>query len=430
MNADQLIQLDKEYVWHPYSPIKQFQKILPVVQAKGAIIYTSEHREIIDAISSWWTNLHGHAHPYIATKLYEQALKLEHVIFAGFTHEPAVELATRIITLSGLNHRKVFYSDNGSTAIEVAIKMAIQYWHNQGTPKKTILAFEDGYHGDTFGAMSVSARGLFTNPFNDLLFDVKYLPLPDGTNRSIQAFHKICESITDPAAFIYEPLIQGTAGMVMYDATEMNQLLNHIKQKEIILIADEVFTGFYRTGTFLASNQLSTTPDIICLSKGLTAGFMPLGLTTCNDRIAGAFEQEDRSKSFFHGHSYTGNPLSCAVANASLDLLERKETLDLIHQLQLSHQTFTESLQSFSRAHKPRYCGTVAAVDFRPDHEKHDYISNWRDILYEFFITRGVLLRPLGTTIYTVPPYGIEHHQMNRIYEVIYEWFEYNQSRL
>ncbi len=426
MSKSKLQQLDAEYIWHPYSPLKQFREILAVHRAEGALLFTEDHKPIIDAISSWWTNIHGHAHPYIATKLYEQALQLEHVIFAGFTHEPAVKLSQLLIQHTGLGQQKIFFSDNGSTAIEVAIKMALQYWFNTGTPKRTIIAFDNAYHGDTFGAMSVSARGLFTKPFDDLLFDVKFIPVPDGSQHSIQALQLLLNEMDNKqiAAFIYEPLVQGTAGMVMYDKDEMNALLLLMRQHEILLIADEVFTGFYRTGTLLAHHQLTATPDLICLSKGLTAGFMPLGVTMCNDKIVSAFDNVDRNQSFFHGHSYTGNPLACAVAYASLELLIMDTTQQNIKQINSAHLEFASGISRFEKANHPRVLGTIAAVDFKPDHQKHGYLSEWRDAMYDFFIRRGVLLRPLGTTIYTVPPYCINREQLQAIYNAISEWFE------
>lgn len=425
---DKLKDRDAQYVWHPYSPLRQFQEIVPLKSAHGAELIASNGNKYIDAISSWWTNLHGHAHPYIAQKLFEQALELEHVIFAGFTHEPAVSLAERLIRFCGLSQSKVFFSDNGSTAIEVAIKMALQYWHNQGVAKHTFLAFDEAYHGDTFGAMSVSARGLFTAPFENQLFDVTFIPLPNGTGRSIDFIHHLMQKKEwqHTAGFIYEPLIQGTAGMRMYDVHEMNQLLHLLRHHNLLLIADEVFTGFYRTGTFLASHQLHTEPDLIALSKGLTAGFMPLGVTLCNNHVAEAFDTNDRAKSFFHGHSYTGNPLACAVANASLDLLELPETQQRIKAIHQWHNMFMPSLSEYVKADEPRVLGTIAAVNFVPDDQKHGYISEWRDKMYDFFMKKGVLLRPLGTTIYTVPPYSISEEQLTVVYEAIKEWFEAN----
>jgi adenosylmethionine-8-amino-7-oxononanoate aminotransferase len=428
MKAYNLEELDAAYVWHPYSPLKQFQKIVALKGARGAELYACNGNIYIDAISSWWTNLHGHAHPYIAQKLFEQALELEHVIFAGFTHQPAVSLAERLIKTIDLNQAKVFFSDNGSTAIEVALKMAIQFWYNKGFAKQTFIAFEEAYHGDTFGAMSVSARGLFTAPFDAHLFRVHFIPTPDGTGRCLQELKRLSGTAewNSIAGFIYEPLLQGTAGMRIYHQAEMHEILQWLRKHEVLLIADEVFTGFYRTGTMLASHQLHISPDLICLSKGLTAGFMPLGITMCNDLVAEAFLTDDRAKSFFHGHSYTGNPLACAVANASLDLLLLPQTKDNIDNLNKQHSRFIQSLQTFAKARAPRVIGTVAAVDFIPDQQKHGYISEWRDKMYDFFMQRGVLLRPLGTTIYTVPPYCISAEQMQKVYAAITEWFETN----
>ncbi len=429
MKKNNWFEKDAAYIWHPYSPLKQFSEVIPIVSGHGATLTTANNQTIIDAIASWWTNLHGHAHPYIATKLYEQALKLEHVIFAGFTHEPAATLSERLIEQVALQQHKVFFSDNGSTAVEVAVKMALQYWYNKDIQKRTIIAFEDAYHGDTFGAMSVSARSLFTKPFDTHLFDVKFISRPMGNGRSIDELKHILTQpgVEDIAAFIYEPLVQGTAGMLMYDKEEMNELLQLINERNILLIADEVFTGFYRTGTMLASHQLRIAPDLICLSKGLTGGFMPLGVTLCNARMAEAYEQVDRSKSFFHGHSYTGNPLACTVANASLDLLLMPETQESILRINKQHRIFQTQLDSYAYAKDPRICGTIAAVDFAPDAQKQHYLNAWRDVIYEFFLQRNVLLRPLGATIYIVPPYCITMEQLEKVHNVIFEWFEWNE---
>jgi adenosylmethionine-8-amino-7-oxononanoate aminotransferase len=315
---------DSEVIWHPYTQHKNLDLPIPIVKGEGSLLFDDAGNSYIDAISSWWVNIHGHANPYIAEKIYSQALVLEQVIFTNFTHEPAVRLAERLISILPGNQAKIFYSDNGSTAVEVALKMAIQYWVNKGiTGRNTILAFEHAYHGDTFGAMSVSSRGVFTSAFKDFLFDVVFIETPNADN-----LEKI-KSLIEPkkekiAAFIYEPLLQAAGGMNMYDAKDMDRLLNYVRSQEIICIADEVLTGFGRTGPFFASGLLSNFPDIICLSKGLTGGFLALGATACRQFIFDAFLSDDRTKTFFHGHSYTANPLACAAGLASLDLLEEK----------------------------------------------------------------------------------------------------------
>ncbi|HVX27276.1 MAG TPA: aminotransferase class III-fold pyridoxal phosphate-dependent enzyme, partial [Parafilimonas sp.] len=296
-----LTALDKEFIWHPFTQQKNMQPPIAIKNAKGSLLFDEDANEYIDAISSWWVNIHGHAHPYIAEKIYEQALQLEHIIFAGFTHKPAVKLAEKLIKILPGEFSKIFFSDDGSTSTEVAIKMAIQYWWNENSElsivnretgnqqpatrnRNKILAFNNSYHGDTFGAMSVSDRSVFTLAFHDLLLDVIFIDTP--TEENISSTKKIIDEHADEvAAFIYEPLVQGAGGMKMYNAVLMDELLLYIKQKSIICIADEVMTGFGRTGKMFASEYMQTKPDIICLSKGITGGTMALGVTACAEKI-------------------------------------------------------------------------------------------------------------------------------------------------
>ncbi|HRI20785.1 MAG TPA: adenosylmethionine--8-amino-7-oxononanoate transaminase, partial [Panacibacter sp.] len=315
----QLTERDKKYVWHPFTPQKDMAAPIAVTHAKDSLIFDEDGNSYIDAISSWWVTLHGHTHPYIAEKIYKQALQLEQVIFAGFTHEPAVDLAEKLLQILPGNLSKIFYSDNGSTATEVALKMAVQYWWNNGVPARNkILAFKNSYHGDTFGAMSVSDRSVFTLAFHELLFEVIFIDTP--TTENIGDIKEIVhEHANEIAAFIYEPLVQGAGGMKMYDAHLMNELLRAIKLNNIICIADEVMTGFGRTGKFFASEYMQQQPDIICMSKGLTGGTMALGATACNEKIYNAYLTDDKQKTFFHGHSFTANPIACSAALASMD---------------------------------------------------------------------------------------------------------------
>src|SRR6478735_9242198 len=321
---------DREVIWHPFTPQKNMSAPIPIVKGSASLLFAEDGSSYIDAISSWWVTLHGHGHPYIAEKIYRQALELEQVIFAGFTHEPAVRLAERLLPILPGKFSRIFYSDNGSTSTEVALKMSIQYWWNSGqTGRKKILAFRNSYHGDTFGAMSVSDRSIFTLAFHDLLFEVIFIDTPDAD--SIEELKNIIrQNSSEIAAFIYEPLVQGAGGMKMYDAGLMNELLVTIKKAGIICIADEVMTGFGRTGKLFASEYLDEKPDIICLSKGLTGGTMALGVTACNEKIYKAYVSDDEMKTFFHGHSFTANPLACAAALASLDLLQKEETMKAI----------------------------------------------------------------------------------------------------
>ena len=312
-----LIERDKKFVWHPFTQQKNMTAPIAITKAKGSLLFDENDNAYIDAISSWWVNVHGHAHEYIAQKIYEQALQLEHIIFAGFTHEPAVTLAERLLNILPGEFAKIFYSDDGSTSTEVAIKMSIQYWWNQSVNNQQstvnrykLLAFKNSYHGDTFGSMSVSDRSVFTLAFHNILLEVIFIDTPDENN--IASIKKEIEKHSDEiAAFIYEPLVQGAGGMKMYNAVLMDELLLFIKQKNIICIADEVMTGFGRTGKMFASEYMQTKPDIICLSKGLTGGTMALGVTACTEKIYAVFVDDDAKKTFFHGHSFTANPIAC-----------------------------------------------------------------------------------------------------------------------
>jgi adenosylmethionine-8-amino-7-oxononanoate aminotransferase len=321
-----LSERDHQLIWHPFTQQQTAKPNIAITHGKGALLYDENGNEYIDAVSSWWTNLFGHANLQIAAAIKKQVYTLEHVIFAGFTHEPAINLAEKLIQLLPKNQSKVFFSDNGSTCVEVALKMAIQYWHNQNIEKTTIIAFKNAYHGDTFGAMSVGARGVFNQPFESYMFDVSFLDLPtdDNFEQVLTDFQQIIQT-QKAAAFIFEPLIQGSAGMLMYKAEYLDKLIETAQQNQVICIADEVMTGFGRTGKTFATDYLNHKPDIFCLSKGITGGFLPLGITTCTQKIYDAFLSEDKLKTFFHGHSYTGNPIVCAAANASLELLQNSE---------------------------------------------------------------------------------------------------------
>src|SRR6478736_7728516 len=314
---------DKKNIWHPFTPLVDGVEPLLVDSARGVNLHLKDGRKIIDAVSSWWTNIHGHCNPVIANAIAEQAKKLEHVIFAGFTHEPAIRLSENLLSILPKNQSKIFFSDNGSTAVEVALKMAIQYWHNRGIKNKTkIIAIDGSYHGDTFGSMSVGERGAFNNAFAPYLFDVDFIDFPTEQNeQKILTDFEQKLSTNQVGVFIYEPLVQGAAGMRMYSKEILEKLVSIAQQHNVICIADEVFTGFGRTGKLFASDYLNVQPDIMAISKGITGGFLPLSVTSCSEKILEAFQSADASKTFFHGHSYTANPLACAAANASFELL-------------------------------------------------------------------------------------------------------------
>ncbi len=400
-----------------------------IIRGEGALLFDTSGKQYIDAISSWWTNIHGHAHPYIAQKIYEQAMRLEHVIFAGFTHDPALILAQRLAEDHlPENITKIFYSDNGSTAVEVAVKMAVQYWYNSGTPKKKIIAFKHAYHGDTFGSMSVSDRGDFTRPFHNYLFDVEFISPPlSGHEETSKDQLLAAMQNKDVAAFIYEPLIMGAGGMLMYEPQPLNELLQIAKQHGALCIADEVMTGFYRTGKMFAGNHCATEPDIMCLSKGLTGGTMALGITACAQSIYDAFYSDDRMKAFYHGHSFTANPLACSAALASLDLFEKEECKEKILRVVQSHHNFKSELLQNDSIENVRQRGTVLAFDLITE-SGTQYFNQVRDKIYAYFMDEGILLRPLGNTIYIMPPYCIKNEELEKIYAGIRTFLKINLS--
>jgi adenosylmethionine-8-amino-7-oxononanoate aminotransferase len=412
-----LVDRDLKVIWHPYTQMKTALPPIPIVRGEGACLYDEEGKCYIDAVSSWWVNIHGHAHPYIAQKVAEQLGKLEHVIFAGFTHAPAVELAERLLEILPSNQQKAFYSDNGSTAVEVAIKMCLQYWHNQGIHRTKILAFTNAYHGDTFGAMAVSGRSAFTAAFDNLLFEVEFIDLPTESNIEDLKSH-ISSLGSNLACFIFEPLVQGSAGMLMYDAQYLDQLMTHCQKEGILLIADEVFTGFGRTGKSFACEYVTTQPDIMCFSKGLTGGTMALGLTTCTQQIFDAFLSDDRLKTLFHGHSYTANPVACAAGLASLDLFFETATQENINRIATAHQQFTLKIKDHPRIRTTRQTGTILAMEWETGSDT-SYFSSLRDTLYKYFLDAGIILRPLGNVIYILPPYCITDDQLTYIYSKI-----------
>ncbi|MFD0794222.1 adenosylmethionine--8-amino-7-oxononanoate transaminase [Mucilaginibacter litoreus] len=412
-----LAERDLQVIWHPYTQMKTALPPIPIIRGEGVLVFDEDGKSYIDAVSSWWVNIHGHSHPYIAQKVAEQLTTLEHVIFAGFTHPGAVELAERLLDILPGNQQKVFYSDNGSTAVEVAIKMCLQYWHNKGEQRTKILAFKNAYHGDTFGAMSVSGRSAFTAAFDSLLFEVEFIDLPSEENiDSLKS--QISNLKSQLACFIFEPLVQGSAGMIMYEAAWLDELMKYCREKGILLIDDEVFTGFGRTGKPFACNHVQTQPDIMCFSKGLTGGTMAFGLTTCTQDIYGAFLSDDKLKTLFHGHSYTANPVACAASLASLDLFLDPATQQSIHRIAYKHSVFAERIAKHNKLKNIRQTGTILAMEWNTG-SNTSYFSNLRDKLYHHFLERGIILRPLGNIIYILPPYCITDVQLDYIYSAI-----------
>jgi len=410
---------DKANIWHPFTPLIGAPEPLLITHAEGIYLHTADGRKIIDAISSWWVNLHGHSHPKIAKAVAEQAAKLEHVIFAGFTHEPAIKLSENLFSILPSTFSKIFFSDNGSTAVEVALKMAMQYWHNKGVDRKKVIAIEGAYHGDTFGSMSVGGRSIFTNPFSPYLFDVEFIDFPEeGKEESVlYQFKKIVEQ-GNVGIFIYEPLIQAAGGMRTYSSELLNNIIEYAQKKEVICIADEVFTGFGRTGKLLASDYLTNKPDLIALSKGLTGGTLPLGVTAVSSKITAAFQDTDFTKTFFHGHSFTANPVACAAANASFELLMELECQESIAGISDQHKKFADTVKRNPCIKEVRCLGTILAIELSTS-EQSSYTNKLREKIYTYFLERDVLLRPLGNTFYIVAPYCILQKELDHIYKVI-----------
>jgi adenosylmethionine---8-amino-7-oxononanoate aminotransferase len=399
-------------IWHPYTQEALDGPPIKIVRGEGAWLYTEDGRRLLDGISSWWVNIHGHAHPLIAEAIAKQVRTLEQVIFAGFTHEPAEELASRLGSIVPPLLSRLFFSDNGSTAVEVALKLAVQYWHNSGRPeKKRIVALENAYHGDTIGAMSVSADSAFTNPFESMRFPVSRIGNPEALRQLL------AQEDEEIAAFIVEPLIQAAGGMIVHSVDFLKELRELCTQHGVLFITDEVFTGFGRTGKMFACDVAGIVPDLMCLSKGLTGGFLPLAVTLCTETIYEAFYSVDRSRTFLHGHSYSGNPLGCAAANASLKIFETEPVFERIATIEAIHRQRMPELAMKAGVADSRILGTVAALELRADDA--GYLSTLRSELYATFIENGVLLRPLGNVVYLVPPYIITPDELHRIYDVI-----------
>ena len=411
-----LVEKDQKYIWHPFTQMKTAGAPLPILKGEGTLLIDDKGNSYIDAISSWWVNLHGHSHPYIAEKVYAQMLQLEHVVFAGFTHSPAVELCEKLSNHLPQNQAKFFFSGDGSSAVEIALKMSVQYWKNKGESKTRFVALDGAYHGETFGAMSAGARSIFSAPFSDLLFESTHIPFPKDEEAAVKSLKEELAK-GDVAAFIFEPLIQGAAGMRMYKPEALNKLMKVCKEAGVLCIADEVMTGFGRTGTTFAVNQVEEEPDFICMSKGLSGGTLPLSLTTCTNAIFDAFLGDDIQKAFLHGHSFTGNPIGCVAAIASLELLEKEKCKEAMKNIAARHKVFGEKIKNLSIIKDIRQTGTVIAIELKAD--SSGYASTIRQQLYQSFLAEGVLLRPLGNVIYILAPYCITAKELTKVYEVI-----------
>jgi len=407
-------------IWHPFTQHAIFPESVFIDRAEGAYLFTKSGERIIDAISSWWVNIHGHNHPKIVAAVQAQAERLDQIIFAGFTHGPAEELAAKLIAMTPANLTRVFFSDSGSTSVEVALKMAFGYWAHKGRPRRGVVALEHAYHGDTFGAMSVGARGAFNAPYEPFLFDVHRLPFPGKPNEhlTIEAFENLLRNQSDEvAALIVEPLVLGAAGMMMYGVDTLRALHDVCRRHGIIFIADEVMTGWGRTGTRFACEQAAVAPDILCLSKGLTGGFLPMGVTLATEDIYQAFLSTDRAKTFFHSSSFTGNPLACAAACASLRLWDEEPVMQRIACIARDLAALLPSLERRADVENVRQTGTIAALDVRA--ADAGYLSAVAPKLYRHFVASGVLLRPIGQSIYVLPPYCCSRADLEFIFRSI-----------
>ncbi len=403
-------------IWHPFTQHGLGEPVPLVTHAEGAALYTADGRRVIDAISSWWVTTHGHCHPRIVEAIRAQAGQLDQLIFAGWTHEPAETVAKGLRALMPPELKRVFFSDSGSTSVEVALKMALGYWAHTGRPRGRILVLEHSYHGDTIGAMSVGARGVFNAPYEPLLFDVGCIPYPvgDGAN-TLEALEAACRKA--PAAFIVEPLILGAGGMLMYPPALLSAMAQICRRHEVLLIADEVMTGWGRTGTLLACDQAVVVPDILCLAKGITGGSMPMAVTMAREEIFLAHWSTDRAKMFFHSSSYTANPIACAAAAANIAIWQEEPIMDRLADLGARQEALLHRLALLPGVAGVRRCGTIAALDLEVS--DGGYMSSLAPRLLGLFREADVLLRPLGNTIYVMPPYCIDAADLARIGDVI-----------
>lgn len=407
-------------VWRPFTQHALQQDAVLVARGEGAWLETSDGSRILDAISSWWVVTHGHRHPRIVQAIKDQADRLDQVIFAGYTHEPAERLARRLVGLAPPGLDYVFFSDSGSTCVEVAIKMALGFWRNQNVARSRVIALEHGYHGDTIGAMSTGARSVFNAAYEPLLFDVARIPFPYAGREqaTLDVLEQACRE-RGAAALVVEPLILGAGGMLTYGADVLREMKRVCEAYKVLFIADEVMTGFGRTGTLFACEQAGIVPDIACYAKGITGGSLPLAVTMCSSAIFDAHYSTDRTRTFFHSSSYTANPIACAAALANLDVWENEDVRGRIARLATMQAERLRRFEGDERFTETRRLGTIAALDLRVDNS--GYLATIGPELLTFFNSRGLLLRPLGNTIYILPPYCMEAGELDLLYDAIDE---------
>ncbi len=419
-----LIEKDEKYLWHPYTQHKTAAKPIAIAKGEGALLWDENGKEYIDAIASWWVNPFGHSNKFIADAIYKQLTSLEHVLFGGFTHEPAVQVAEKLIEILPANQQKIFFSDNGSTAVEVAIKVALQYYFNKGERRTTIIAFENAFHGDTFAAMAASGISFYTLAFKGMFIDVVRIPVPvKGQEQiSFNALELVINNY-NCAAFIFEPLVQGAAGMVMYEPESLDKLIQICQQYNVLTIADEVMTGFGKTGQHFACDYLHAQPDMMCLSKALTGGTIPMAITTFTQELFDGFYSDDINKALFHGHTFTANPTGCAAAIASMELLQTDAVQQNIQQINQSHLQFQQHIEKHPKVKATRVLGVIFALEIQTAGAE-SYYGTLRNKLYDFFIQNGVILRPVGNIVYILPPYIITNEQLEKVYAIVEQALE------
>ncbi|WP_405203411.1 adenosylmethionine--8-amino-7-oxononanoate transaminase [Dokdonia sp. LLG6352-1] len=414
-----ILEKDSKHLWHPLTQHQTARNPIVITRAKGAVMYDDAGNEYIDGIASWYTAMYGHGNEYITSAMHKQMQQLDFVMFSGFTHPPAVTLAEKLVEILPGNQEKVFFNDNGSTAVEAAIKMSLQYYHNKGDKRDTLIALEDGFHGDTFGAMSASGLSSYNGPFEDFLLKVERIPTPQDDNLDeVMAMLEGILASNKCAAFIFEPLVQGAAGMKFHSVAGLDALVKKCREANVLTIADEIMTGFGKTGTVFACDQLDNKPDIMCLSKALTAGMFPLSITSCTQEIFEGFLSEEVHKGFFHAHTFSAHPVGCAAAIAGIEVLQTEEITQSRERINAAHMAFAETVKAHHKVNNVRVKGVVIAIDLTIEMARY---GNLRDELYQFFMQRGVALRPLGNTIYVLPPYVITDEELAKVYTAIQE---------
>ncbi len=417
MNNSSLSERDKQHLWHPLTQHKTHGETIAITKAENCVLTDEQGNEYIDAIASWYTCMYGHCNSYITSKVYAQMQRLDQVVFTGFTHQPAVALSEALMAILPQNQQKLFFSDNGSTTVDIAIKMALQYHANTGQKRTTLIAFEDGFHGDTFGAMSVSGLSVYNGPFEEFFLEVKRIPTPtEDTITEVLAELTTLSKEYQIAAFVYEPLVQGAAAMKMHCGVYLDPILAFCKANGILTIADEVMTGFGKTGKHFASLYMEVQPDIMCLSKALTAGLVPMGITSCTQEVYNAFYSSELEKGFFHGHTYSANPIACTAALAGIELLQSPAIQTQISTIQKQHQAFVEHIKTHAKVKAVRQLGVILAIDINAEANRY---GGLRDRLFKFYLSKGVYLRPLGNTVYILAPYTISEAQLEKVYKTI-----------